>query len=485
MPLLAPMSDSAALPSSSLPPGRARACAPTRTRCSTRSPAGRCCCTCSTGRRARRGQARRGRRQGPRAGRSGARRPRRRRSRVQAEQKGTGHAVQQAADALAGFDGPVLILYGDTPFVEAETLRRMLDRLDGDGRPGRGRARRLARRSGKTMAAIILGEGDRIAKMVEYKDANEDERAVRLCNSRHDGGARRATCSAGSARSATTMPRANIICPTSSMIAAARRPRRGRDRGRAVRDRGRQQPRRARPPRARMAAPPARAGAGRGRDPDRPRKRLVRLRHASSAATCTVEPHVVFGPGVKIADGATIHAFSHIEGAIIGAGCEHRPVRAAPARDASSATGAKVGNFVEVKKATLGEGAKANHLSYIGDADGRRERQHRRRHDHLQLRRLRQVSDGDRRGRLHRLEHRAGRAGDASATARSSARARSSPRMSRPTALRSRAASRRALPAGPRASASAQQAKKDAEVTCAELSGSSGAKRSRSGCSTG
>src|SRR5689334_1159614 len=47
---------------------------------------------------------------------------------VQAEQKGTGHAVQQAGDALAGYDGPVIILYGDTPFVEAGTLRRMLDR---------------------------------------------------------------------------------------------------------------------------------------------------------------------------------------------------------------------------------------------------------------------------------------------------------------------------------------------------------------------
>ncbi len=55
---------------------------------------------------------------------------------IQAEQKGTGHAVQQAADALAGYDGPVLILYGDTPFVEAKTLARMIDRLDGEGGPG-------------------------------------------------------------------------------------------------------------------------------------------------------------------------------------------------------------------------------------------------------------------------------------------------------------------------------------------------------------
>src|SRR5512144_1721815 len=55
---------------------------------------------------------------------------------VQAEQKGTGHAVQQAAGALKDYDGPVLILYADTPFVEAETLARMIDRLDGDGGPG-------------------------------------------------------------------------------------------------------------------------------------------------------------------------------------------------------------------------------------------------------------------------------------------------------------------------------------------------------------
>ena len=55
---------------------------------------------------------------------------------VQAEQKGTGHAVQQAAEALAGYDGPVIILYGDTPFVETATLKRMLDRLEGPQGPG-------------------------------------------------------------------------------------------------------------------------------------------------------------------------------------------------------------------------------------------------------------------------------------------------------------------------------------------------------------
>ena len=104
---------------------------------------------------------------------------------VQSEQKGTGHAVQQAAGELAGYDGPVIILYGDTPFVEVETLRRMLDRLDGDGGPG---IVVLASSPADPLnyGRIILGEGDHIARMVEYKDATAEERAVRLCNSGMD-----------------------------------------------------------------------------------------------------------------------------------------------------------------------------------------------------------------------------------------------------------------------------------------------------------
>ena len=82
----------------------------------------------------------------------------------------------------------------------------------------------------------------------------------------------------------------------------------------------------------------------------------------------TVEPHVVFGPGVEIADGATIKAFSHIEGATIATKAVIGPfARLRPG--AMIGEKAKVGNFVEVKKAVLGPGAKANHLSYIGDAD--------------------------------------------------------------------------------------------------------------------
>ena len=82
----------------------------------------------------------------------------------------------------------------------------------------------------------------------------------------------------------------------------------------------------------------------------------------------TIEPGVFFGPGVTIADGVTLRAHSHLEGASVGPGCEVGPfARLRPG--AELAEGAKVGNFVEVKTSRLGPGAKANHLTYLGDAD--------------------------------------------------------------------------------------------------------------------
>ena len=80
----------------------------------------------------------------------------------------------------------------------------------------------------------------------------------------------------------------------------------------------------------------------------------------------TIEPNVFFGPGVKVADNVTIRANSHIEGATIGAGCEVGPfARLRPGTVLGEK--AKIGNFVETKKAVLGKGAKANHLTYLGD----------------------------------------------------------------------------------------------------------------------
>ena len=86
------------------------------------------------------------------------------------------------------------------------------------------------------------------------------------------------------------------------------------------------------------------------------------------ARDVTVEPHVVFGPGVQVAEGAVIKAFSHIEGAIIGAKANIGPfARIRPGTELGEKS--KVGNFVELKKAKVGRGAKVNHLSYVGDAE--------------------------------------------------------------------------------------------------------------------
>ena len=284
---------------------------------------------------------------------------------LQAEQKGTGHAVQMAEDALKGFEGAVLILYGDTPFVLRETLEQMLDRLAAADNPG---VVVLASSpaDGKTYGRVILGDGDHISKMVEYKDANEAERAVKLCNS-----GMMAVQSADLFRWLAKVGNANAAgeyyLPDIVMIA--------KEEGRSpVVIEG--EP-------FETAGVNSRAELAALEEDWQTRRRWQALEQGAtlidpesvwfSADTelgrdCTIEPHVVFGPGVKIADGATIRAFSHIEGAIISTGCEVGPfARLRPG--AVLGEGAKVGNFVEVKKANLGKGAKANHLSYIGDAE--------------------------------------------------------------------------------------------------------------------
>ena len=284
---------------------------------------------------------------------------------VQQEQKGTGHAVQQAHAALNGFAGTVIILYGDTPFVAADTLDAMRERLEEPDAPA---VVVLASSPAEPGAygRVILGDKDRIARMVEYKDANPAERAVQLCNSGmmavRAGDLFRWLEQVGNANAAgeyylpdIVMVAANegrhsvaIECDSwqtagvnsRAELAALERDWQARRRSRALEE-----------------------GATLI-DPD-----SVWFSYDTVLGRdVTVEPHVVFGPGVSIADDSVIRAFSHIEGASVGKGCEVGPfARLRPGAVLERA--AKVGNFVEIKKARLGEGAKANHLSYIGDAD--------------------------------------------------------------------------------------------------------------------
>ena len=105
---------------------------------------------------------------------------------VQEPQLGTGHAVQMAEGALAGFDGDVLILYGDVPFVPTATMQAMVDRLNADDAPA---VVVLAfEPEDPTGYGRVIVDNGRIVKMVEQKDASEAEKAVRALQLRPDGG---------------------------------------------------------------------------------------------------------------------------------------------------------------------------------------------------------------------------------------------------------------------------------------------------------
>ncbi|WP_244649915.1 bifunctional UDP-N-acetylglucosamine diphosphorylase/glucosamine-1-phosphate N-acetyltransferase GlmU [Sphingomonas sp. CFBP 13706] len=284
---------------------------------------------------------------------------------LQAEQLGTGHAVAQARDALAGFEGDVLILYGDVPLVTAATMQRMIDRLHGDDAPA---AVVLGFRPADPGAygRVIADAAGRIDRMVEYKDASDAERAETLCNS---GLMAVHSCDlfALLARVGNDNAAGEYYLPDIVMLAAAD--------GRAsavietgdaevagVNSRGELAAVEAAWQATRRAA--AMADGATLIAPD-----TVWFAHDTLLGRdVTIEPNVVFGPGVRVADGAVIHAFSHVEGAVIGEKADVGPfARLRPGADLGA--GSRVGNFVEVKKATIGVGAKVNHLSYIGDAE--------------------------------------------------------------------------------------------------------------------
>lgn len=283
---------------------------------------------------------------------------------LQAEQLGTGHAVAQAEAALAGFEGDVLILYGDVPLVTTATMRAMLDRLNESDTPA---TVVLGFRPADAGAyGRIIAHDGVIEKMVEYKDATDAERAVDLCNSGLMA-VRSADLFALLARVDNDNAAGEYYLPDVVMLATAD------GRASAVIETGAGE----------VAGVNSRAelAAVEG-DWQAQRRARAMVDGATLIAPDTVwfahdtqigrdvviEPNVVFGPGVTVADGVMIHAFSHIEGATIGAKAEVGPfARLRPG--AVMGEKSKVGNFVEMKKATLGAGAKASHLTYLGDAE--------------------------------------------------------------------------------------------------------------------
>lgn len=279
---------------------------------------------------------------------------------LQTEQLGTGHAVAQAKDALAGYDGDAIVLYGDTPFITPETLQEMLSAraqhdvvVLGFEAADPGRYGRLVMRD------------DALDRIVEFRDSTVEERAITLCNSG-------VICAKASLIfdliDSVTNDNASGEYYLTDIIAIARA--KGQSAGVVTCEESETLGINSR---AELAAAEASFQAGMRRAamesgvtmhaPD-----TVYFSFDTHIGPDTeVEPNVVFAPGVTVENGARIRAFSHLEGAHVSRGGVVGPyARLRPGTEL--AEDVKIGNFVEVKNAVIDEGAKVNHLSYIGDA---------------------------------------------------------------------------------------------------------------------
>lgn len=285
---------------------------------------------------------------------------------VQEPQLGTGHAVQQAQGPLSDFEGDVLILYGDVPFVRTEMMRAMIERLHAEDAPAvvvLGFEPEDALQYGR----VLAHDDGRIAMMVEYKDATEEQRACRLCNS--------GLMAVKSADLFELLSRVgndnsqgeyylvdivNIATLEGRLCAVIKTD--DPDEVGGINSRGELAEAEARWQQKRRAQ--AMADGVSLIAPET----VFFAWDTKLGRDVTIEPNVVFGPGVTVADNVVIHAFSHLEGATVESGVEVGPyARLRPGAVLKS--GSKIGNFVEIKKAVLGEGAKANHLAYLGDAE--------------------------------------------------------------------------------------------------------------------
>lgn len=280
---------------------------------------------------------------------------------LQTQQLGTAHAVAQAKDALDGFKGDAVVLYGDTPFIEPQTLDAMATarhkhdivvlgfQATDPGRYGR-----------------LITTGDTLDRIVEFKDANDQERAVTLCNSGvvmakssvlfdlidavgNDNAAGEFyltdIVAIGRAKglSATV-----VVCDAAetlgvnsrSELIAAEASFQARARANAIEDG------------VTLLAP----------------ETVFFAYDTVLGRDAVIEQNVVFGPDVTVESGAHIRAFSHLEGCHVAQGATVGPyARLRPGAELQE--NVHVGNFVEIKNAIIAEGAKINHLSYIGDAD--------------------------------------------------------------------------------------------------------------------
>ena len=280
---------------------------------------------------------------------------------IQHERKGTAHAVSMAKESLAGFSGTILVLYADVPLIQAASIKSLAAKVDAD------------------TAAAVLGfeaadphgygrlfktKSGSIGAIREELDTSPQEKKISLCNSgifavnsevlwkmlpqiKNENAKQEYYLTDLVELVARAFRVGLVTCPEAEVA--------------GVNDR------------VQLAAIEAKLQAQ--------YRRNAMLGGATLIAPDTVyfsadtkigtdvviEPNVFFGPGVAVGDKVHILANSHLEGATIGSGARIGPfARLRPGAEIGEE--AHIGNFVEVKKAVIGKGAKANHLTYIGDA---------------------------------------------------------------------------------------------------------------------
>lgn len=279
----------------------------------------------------------------------------------QTQRRGTAHAVLAARRAMARKPDDILVLFADTPLVRPQTLIELRKTL------ARGAAVVVLgfRPTNPTGYGRLLTRGDELMAIREEGDATPAERKIALCN----GG-----LMALSGKSALTIldrignDNAKGEFYLTDTIAIAR------DMGlKAVAIETGEDDMRGINTKAQLAETEAvlqkrlRAAALDAGVTMIAPETVFLCADTKFGKDVTIEPNVVFGPGVTVADGATIRAFSHLEGAHVGKGARVGPfARLRPGADLGPDV--HIGNFVEVKEAKIEAGAKANHLSYIGDA---------------------------------------------------------------------------------------------------------------------
>ena len=280
---------------------------------------------------------------------------------VQRERRGTADAVLAARDHIArGFDD-VLVIFADTPFIRAETLARLREALAS----GAAIAVLGFRPKDATGYGRLIVEGGALQRIVEEKDTNAAERAVDLCN----GGlmalsGRHALDLLGrignvNAKKEFYLTDAVAIARALNLRAVAIEV--GEDEVSGINTKAALAE-----AEAALQAKLRRAALDAGVTMIAPETVYLQS-DTVFGRDVTVEPFVVFGPGVSVGDNAVIHAFSHLSGAQVGEGASIGPyARLRPGTRIGK--GARVGNFVELKEAVMEDGAKANHLTYLGDA---------------------------------------------------------------------------------------------------------------------